>query len=152
MFLKQMLEDIDYDELVYFYENDSNFSYTKSKYSMGEEDKENFEAIKNSNLEYLKNSLEEITLKNSNGLMPRVYLRDAEDELKFIRGIELDFLSMYPVDREYSRNIRKSYILTCIILLENSYYLINSGGRKRKDGFKEIPEFNFKEDKEELNL
>jgi hypothetical protein len=122
MYLRQLVEDYNFEDVAYFYENDKYFVYLSARYKLTDEDIENFNKLKNNSLEYNKYSLDVITLRKE-GLLPMVYLRDKDDELEKIKGKSLEELSTYAVDLDYSRNERKSFQLILILLLENSYYL-----------------------------
>lgn len=121
MFLRQLLEDIEYDDVKYFYENDRGFTYLSGLYTFTDLDQEYFNNMKFSTGEFKKYSLDVITVKRD-GLMPRVYLSDHEDELVGIRGVSYTDLSCYSVDSEYSKDTRRKYNLICFILLENTFY------------------------------
>lgn len=148
MFFRQMIEDYTFDDLKFVYDNDRYFAYLSEQYKLTDEDKENFNLLLNSKVEYKKVSLEVLTLRKI-GLFSRVYLINEDDELRSIKDFNLEELSAYPVDLAYSSDVRRSLQLIICLLLEFSYYnaldkkdkekndLRKYGGVEMESGFEE---------------
>lgn len=132
MFFKQLIEDYDFDDIKYVFENDKYFLYSSGKYSLSDKDEENFNILKNSEAKPKKYSLEVITMRKP-GVLSRAEIIDHEDEFKNIKDVELEELAAYPVDMTYSSNQRRGIQLIISVLLEHSFYieLDSDSGRKK---------------------
>lgn len=122
MFLKQLAEDFEFENLVHVFDNDKFFLYSAERYILTEEDRKNFEAIKNSELPYRINILEEISLRKLNTLS-RVEIVDIEDLIRGISEISCEDLATYPVSSYYSKEPRKAIQLLISILLEKTFFI-----------------------------
>lgn len=132
MFFSQLIEDYNFNDVVYVFENDKYFAYSHSKYKLTDKDKENFEILKSSPAEWREYSLEVLTLRKL-GLLSRAEIVDQEDEGKGIRQIEFADLSGYPVDMQYSSSARRGLHLIISILLEQTFYIeLEREGTRRK--------------------
>lgn len=149
MYLKQLIDEYDFDDMKYFFENDKYFTYLSGKYNFSDEDEENFNKLKYNDLDYNKYSLDVLTLKKDRFLY-RIYLRDKDDELEMIKNKDLEELSTYGVDVEYTQYDRKSYLLIIGILLENSYYMNEEYKKSSKieesNGYMEIEKAEVEEE------
>lgn len=121
MFLNQMIEDFNFEDVLDIYENDRYFSYIREEYMLGEEDESVFNKFKGSSGVPKRASLEVLTLRKE-GLMPRIYFIDHEDSLRGIEGESVSNLVTYPVDMLHSDMGRKAVIMIAILLLEHTYY------------------------------
>lgn len=149
MYLKQLIDEYDFEDMKYFFENDKYFTYLSGKYNFSDEDEKNFNKLKYNDLDYNKYSLDVLTLKKDRFLY-RIYLRDKDDELEMIKNKDLEELSTYGVDVEYTQYDRKSYLLIIGILLENSYYMNEEYKKSSKieesNGYMEIEKAEVEEE------
>lgn len=124
MFLWQVVEDFEFGDLVDMYEHDRYFTYIKRGYELDERDELNFGRLLkgiDGRGEDRRYSLEVLTLKKD-GIYPRVYLIDHEEELRGIDGYSLEDLLTFPVDMSYTKDIRERLIILIVLLLEHSHY------------------------------
>lgn len=121
MFLKELVEDYDFEDVKFVFENDKYFLYSSERYKLTEEDEINFSKLKSSSETFKMYSLEVVSLRKS-GFLSRIELIDHEDEIRGIKDVELSELASYPVDLTYSRNNRKAIQLIISLLLERTFY------------------------------
>lgn len=132
MFLKELVEDFDYQDVEYVYENDKYFMYTKDRYDLTKEDEINFDKLKTSSEEFRRYSLEVVSLKKL-GLLSRIELVDSEDDRRDVSSFSMEELASFPVDLYYSSNEKRAIRLIISLLLEKTYYLNMDEKNKKKD-------------------
>lgn len=123
MFLKQLVEDFTFDDVLEFYSYNKYFSYIRKNYSLTEEDALYFELLLRSDAPCNKFSLEVLTIEK-NGLLPEVRFVDHEDESTPLKDRDIKFEDYVgcPVDMNWTENDSRGLTLITLLLLHQTYY------------------------------